>query len=385
VRNLLLRVRPDSPGQTVGSVVIPSPGDIPKHLLVMAIVLFWTFYGAIRSAIALENLDWDPDTAVELVAFSFGGAYLWALLSLPMFRVVHAIQTSERSLGIRTALLGGIGLFAGVFVAVVVVTSALALDGVLASNGFFAYFRNRISVDVLSAFLVLMAGMAWSYLHTLSMRQRETVALRAQLVESRLESLRVQLNPHLLFNTLNAIAALATVDPAKVQRSIAQLSDLLRYMLEGSADQEVTVAKEFAILRRYFEILELRYGKYLRTSITGDAEAMAAFVPNLVLQPLAENALKHGVSKAGEGSIDVHAARAGDDLVLTVRDSGSGGLASPARTESAAGAGFGLRHTCERLKHLYDGKYSFEFRPTPGGTVVEIRIPYHTRPLARAS
>jgi sensor histidine kinase YesM len=287
--------------------------------------------------------------------------------------------------GIRAAILVGIGLFAGVLVAVVVVTSAIILDGVLASNGFFGYFRNRISVDVLSAFLVLMAGMAWSYLHSLSMRQREAAALRAQLVESRLESLRVQLNPHLLFNTLNAIAALATVDPAKVQRSIAQLSDLLRYMLAGSHDQEVTVAKEFAILQRYFEILELRYGRFLKTSITGDADAMAAFVPNLLLQPLAENALKHGVSKAGEGSIDVHAARIGDDLVLTVRDSGSGGVAPSTHAEITAGAGFGLRHTRERLEHLYTGNYDFQLRPTPGGTVVEIRIPYHTRPVAKAS
>src|SRR5690606_29903368 len=139
-------------------------------------------------------------------------------------------------------------------------------------------------------------------------RQAEANALRAQLVESRLEMLRAQLNPHFLFNTLNAVSALVAKDPKGVRRMIELLSEMLRHTLDGPSDPEVTVAEELEMLERYLDILEIRFAGRLQTRIVTDPEVRDALVPNLILQPLAENAMKHGVGRnGGHGRIEVEA------------------------------------------------------------------------------
>jgi two-component system, LytTR family, sensor kinase len=351
----------------------------PTRQLVLLIALFWSLYGAIMTIVVLEVFRWNLDALPEVVLFCFAGAYVWGFLTLPLTRLVKAVQRARLHRGVQIVLLVTAGLSVALLVSVGFTAAATSFGGYLSSAGFVPLFRLRISRDALAAFLVLTAGVAQTYFESLQLRQQEAAELRARLVESRLESLRAQLNPHFLFNTLNAIAALATIDPQRVQRSLAQLSDLLRYMLVGSVDQEVTVETEFSLLRRYFEIVELRYEEWLKTTVTGEADALKALVPNLILQPLAENALKHGVARAGKGRIDVQAVRAGDTLVLTVADSGSGGV--PAPKAEPPGTGFGLRHTKERLEQLYPGNYGFVLTPVGGGTVAEIRIPYHTDPL----
>jgi two-component system LytT family sensor kinase len=194
--------------------------------------------------------------------------------------------------------------------------------------------------------------------------------------------LRAQLNPHFLFNTLNAVSALATIDPERVQRIIAQLSDLLRYMLAGSTAAEITLEEECALLKRYFEILELRYGEWLSTRIEREPDTAMALVPNLILQPLADNAVKHAIGLAGEGSIVVRACREGETLVLSVEDSGPGQIGGTARSEETGSGGFGLRQAHERLVQLYGNEGSIRLIPTPaGGMVAEISIPFHTTPV----
>ncbi|MEX2583705.1 MAG: histidine kinase, partial [Gemmatimonadota bacterium] len=213
---------------------------------------------------------------------------------------------------------------------------------------------------------------------------REASQLRAQLVESRLQFLRAQLNPHFLSNTMNAVSALVTKDPKAVRRMLARLSELLRYTLEAPAEPEVPLEQELAVLTQYLEILEIRFQGRLRTSIAADPALMDALVPNLILQPLAENAMEHGVSQAaGSGSIEVSARRSGDYIVLTVQDTGASAEAEPTAppTLPTSGGGYGLRHTRDRLEQLYGDDAHLELSPTAeGGMKAEVTLPYRTRP-----
>src|SRR5690606_17621371 len=212
--------------------------------------------------------------------------------------------------------------------------------------------------------------------------QAQSAELHAQLSEARLTMLRTQLNPHFLFNTLNAVSALVAKDPRGVRDMIGLLSELLRHSLKESRDQEIPLDEELRLLRLYLEILEIRYQGQLRTDVIVDPGARDALVPNLILQPLVENAMKHAIERAGgHGTIAVQASRSDDELVLTVRDSGPGD-----ETSVPAGdvGGVGLRLTQARLAELYGSDARLNLEPVNGGGMVaEIALPYHTREEVR--
>jgi LytS/YehU family sensor histidine kinase len=197
---------------------------------------------------------------------------------------------------------------------------------------------------------VVAAGVARDYFARYHRRLEETAGLRAQLAEARLTVLQSQLNPHFLFNTLNAISALVDRDARGVRRMIARLSELLR-------------------------------------AVDVPASVQAALVPPLILQPLVENSMKHAVSRTSEQSrIDIRAERNGEMLILTVQDTGSrDGDSADTEGFVQPGAGIGLRNTRERLEQIYGDDYSLELdRLQNGGTIVRIRIPYHTSADLRA-
>jgi two-component system, LytTR family, sensor kinase len=205
--------------------------------------------------------------------------------------------------------------------------------------------------------------------------QAQSAELNAQLAEARLVMLRSRLNPHFLFNTLNAVSALVAKDPKGVRDMIALVSELLRHALAETREQEIPLREELRLLRLYLEILEIRYQGQLRTVVTADPDVQDALVPNLVLQPLVENAMKHGVDRAGgHGTIEVLARRSGDDLVLTVRDTGPGDGSAP----PLGSTGIGLRLTRERLAELYGTEQRLELTPAPGGGMTaRVVLPYH--------
>ncbi|HKP75697.1 MAG TPA: histidine kinase, partial [Longimicrobiaceae bacterium] len=178
--------------------------------------------------------------------------------------------------------------------------------------------------------------------------QAQTAQLQAQLAEARLAALRSQIDPHFLFNTLNAVSALVERDPRGVRRMIARLSELLRHSLEGAGEPVVTLRQELAFADRYLEIMRIRFQGSLEVEQEIDPEALDALVPNLILQPLVENAVKHGLGKLkGIGKIEIEARREGARVVLRVRDNGPG-LAGDAPPRE----GVGLRNTRERLAQL---------------------------------
>ena len=236
--------------------------------------------------------------------------------------------------------------------------------------------------EVVTFFGVFVAGLVSDLSRRSRAREREaaqfqaqSAELNAQLAEARLVMLRTRLNPHFLFNTLNAVSALVAKDPKGVRDMIALLSELLRHALAETREQEIPLREELRLLRLYLEILEIRYQGQLRTVVTIDPEVQEALVPNLILQPLVENAMKHGVDRAGgHGTIEVLARRSGDDLVLTVRDTGAGEGSAP----PLGSTGIGLRLTRERLAELYGTEQRLELTPAPGGGMTaRVVLPYN--------
>ena len=203
----------------------------------------------------------------------------------------------------------------------------------------------------------------------------EREQLEARLARAQLQSLRLQLHPHFLFNTLNTINALIGTDRHAAERVVSGLSELLRMSLSSASEQEVTLAKELELLTHYIEIQQIRFQDRLTVDFRIDPDARYALVPNLMLQPLVENAIRHGIApRAAPGHVVVTAARRANRLELSVVDDGVG-----EKTNRDHRDGVGLGNTRARLLSLYGSDHRFEASGgVTGGFAVRIEIPYRT-------
>jgi two-component system LytT family sensor kinase len=213
-------------------------------------------------------------------------------------------------------------------------------------------------------------------------RERELHAARleAELASARLDALSAQLQPHFLFNTLNSISTLMRRDADAAEEMLAHLGDLLRRTLRARDGHEVTLAEELELLQHYLDIMKIRFQDRLVIKLAIDADVGGALVPHLVLQPVVENAIQHGIArKAGAGLLEVSARRDGEALEISVRDDGdSGAVAAPGRR--AEGIGIGLSNTRRRLRELYGDAQSLALATAEeGGLRVTLRLPLRTR------
>lgn len=346
---------------------------------------FWTLIAVLSSANSIIQLK--PHVSFSPLVLDFATAYMWALLTPPIFRLasLYPIERSGWQSRVMTLV---IGLAVAIFMDVLTnylryklyhwptklppqIAAIERLRSLWFMNDFIVYA------------LVLFAGYARNYFLNYRVRREEAVNLKAQaaqlqaqLADARLAALRTQLNPHFLFNTLNAISALVERDPRGVRRMIARLSELLRTSLDEADEPEVPLSRELTFIDRYLEVMQIRFQGRLHVRMHADPEASAALVPNLILQPLVENAVKHGVSKmVGAGRIEIRARREGERVVLTVQDNGPG----PANGRPPSSEGVGLRNTRARLAQLYGAEQSLALRVAPdGGFIAEVSLPYHT-------
>jgi two-component system, LytTR family, sensor kinase len=207
-------------------------------------------------------------------------------------------------------------------------------------------------------------------------RRLRASELEAQLSRAQLQALQMQLRPHFLFNALNTIAGLVRVgDKQAAVTMIAGLGDLLRLLLRSDGAQEVPVRQELDLIERYLRIEQARFGEQLAVEVTVEPGLEEALVPNLILQPLVENAVRHGIgAAAANGRVSVVVERDGATLRLLVRDSGE------ARGEERDGGagGIGLSNTRARLQRLYGDEHRFDLHHTAGGTAAVIEIPLRT-------
>lgn len=231
---------------------------------------------------------------------------------------------------------------------------------------------------------ILAIGFARAYYVRLQERRIQATELRADLTEARLHALRMQINPHFLFNTLNAIAGLVESDPKGVRTMVARLSALLRHTLDSSGRDEVPLSHEMKVLDDYLAIMHVRFADRLRVEREVDEEVRNALVPDLILQPLVENAIKHGISKRETpGTVRIKARRTGPYLRMTVEDDGDGtGSTFQGDGMPDTSNGIGLRNVKERLERLYGDTHRVSLRPSPeGGLVAQVWIPFHTEPI----
>lgn len=331
------------------------------------IFAFWTFLAVLSSVNRLldpRGFGFRMMSPAGPIALEFIGAWIWAALTPPIFRLTSRVKLS------RVALLIALGV-----VVSIAVYSAIDLIRPLLlpapSRGRTPLTRELLGFRFVNELLYYFAIVAAGYARVYFLRDREqaqrSALLQAQLAEARLDALRMQINPHFLFNTLNAISALVDRDPSGTRKMIARLSELLRRTIDSRAADEVPLRQELELLDRYVEIMEIRFQGRLRAERRIDDDALDALVPHFILQPIVENALEHGQG----GTIEIAARRDGARLVVSVRDHGPG--------VSGTAAGVGLGNTRARLEQLYGSGASFALRNAEGGgAIAEIVVPYRT-------
>jgi two-component system, LytTR family, sensor kinase len=240
--------------------------------------------------------------------------------------------------------------------------------------GYLWYFTSTMYV------LLSWSGLYFGIKFSRQLQEQKEAALKAQAMahEAQLKMLRYQLNPHFLFNTLNAISTLVLDGRTQTANDmVGSLSAFLRYSLDSDPVQRVTLAQEMDATNLYLSIEQLRFGERLRVSVHVTPEVRAALVPSLILQPLIENAVKHAVSRREEGgTIEIHAHRDGASLFIVLQDDGPGCVDF---SERRNGHGVGLANTRERLSVLYGTRQDFSIaNRTPHGCQVRLRLPFET-------
>jgi two-component system LytT family sensor kinase len=232
--------------------------------------------------------------------------------------------------------------------------------------------------DIFIYWSTVFVVQGWLYYRRFRDRELRTSVLESQLAKAQLQALKVQLHPHFLFNTLNSVTELMHQDIRGAERVIMRLSDLLRMTLENIGTQEVTLREEIDFVKGYLEIEQTRFHDRLRVEYEIAPETLDAKVPNLLLQPLVENAIRHGIAKSSRGGlIQLKAEKQGDRVLVYVRDNGPG-LKANGRSPSA-NFGIGLSTTRTRLDVLYPKEHTLLLENRPeGGLEVRIDVPYRS-------
>ncbi len=292
-------------------------------------------------------------------------------------RVRIARPHVARAVGLHVVVGVGVALLHTVVLALINVATPTDWEATVA-QAFLGALGSQFHFLVLIYWTILGGGYALDYYQRFRERELAASQLKAQLLAARLETLRTQLHPHFLFNTLQNITVLIEEDPALAKRTVARLGDLLRRSTDSVSVQEVPLKEELEFLGLYLDIERTRFQDRLKINCNVPSNLYDALVPSFVLQPLVENCIKHGLSRqAGAAWISVVVERDGNELLLVVENGGGGKRVTP---PSKWKDGVGLRATKERLEALYDGGHSVEFSSDADTVRVSLRIPYHVQP-----
>lgn len=353
----------------------------PVRLRATAVIAAWTAPALLSTfqRWASDALTSHPASFWRIAAAEWPGWYLWAAMTPPIFYL--AARYPMR----RATRLRDVAKHAGAW-AVCSLLHALIrsrdYDAATASTSFARYVGMTSIAWMPSTFLLYVvtvgAALWMRALAHAQQRERERTAMSVELARAELNALRSQLHPHFLFNTLNTIAILIRERETEVSaRLVTQLGDVLRHVLRGTRANVAPLADEIALVATYLEIEQVRFGDRLSVSWSVEDDTLAAEVPSLVLQPLVENALRHGIARrTTPGSMEIGARREEDELVLWVVDDGPSTAASSVAAISHE-SGVGLRNTRERLARLYPRKSSLLLHPVAGGgTRAEVRQPF---------
>ena len=351
----------------------------------------WTFYGLFFACQTYLNSAYlgrmIPFRRTLVVWLSC--AYIWALLTPLMIRLARRfpLERGRYLRAIAVHLLASV-VFATLQLGMYVFARQWLLGDASAPFSPLQSFQNLLVAEFHASLLIYWSVLglyhAYDYYRRYLEREQraaqlelEASQLETQLARAQLDALKMQLHPHFLFNTLNTISVLMREDVTIANRMLLRLSDLLRLALKTTNASEVTLRQELEFLRNYLEIEQTRFQDRLKVQMSIDPDALDAQVPNLILQPLVENAIRHSVApRDKESRIEIRASRSNGHVRLQVCDDGPG--INNVRKESAS-HGIGLSNTRARLDKLYGAAHSFELSSgEEGGLQVTIVIPFHT-------
>lgn len=366
------------------------------NLALLALTLSWTFAQFVRFAggrplprwLYLANPVVDL-TAVTVVMAGYGLAHTAALAFKSPMLLAYFVILAARPIASSTRTAAAVAALAvleyGAVLLYFVVTGRLTpVDSPLAATtgaGVSLLDEGAKLLFLGVAGAISTYATAWHERMAISYfeQARDRERLEVQLAQAQLQSLRLQLQPHFLFNALNTIAALVTSDPRSAERMVLRLSELLRQTLHNATEQEVPLAREMELLSPYLEIQRLRFADRLTIELDVPPELECALVPSLLLQPLVENSIRHGISpRASGGMVRVTARRDGDRLRVEVADDGVGARSWNGEQPRE---GVGLGTTRARLRHLYADAQEFTIAAPPsGGCLVRLTMPYRPAP-----
>ena len=344
----------------------------------------WTFIGIVFTlqGYFMSYRTERPMPFSEAAYIQMTWAYLFALAT-PLVLFAAAKLPLERNNWIRNAL-----LHIPISIVLSVILTALGRVLIWLKFGYPAgrpltfesitrFVVGNFSEGIGIYLLIALFYYAIRYYRQYSEGQLRTLQLEAQLSQAQLEALKMQLHPHFLFNTLHSISALLRKDTEAARRMITRLGDFLRLTLENSGAQEVSLQQEMEFLRCYLEIERIRFQDRLITRMDVAPQVLDAKVPNLILQPIVENAIRHGINpRSTPGIIEIQAKPHNGALRIQVRDNGPG-LPGHRSSEILFRKGLGLRNTETRLERLYGTAHLFDLANDPeGGLVVTLEIPF---------
>lgn len=358
------------------------------HSKVALAFIAWTAIGVLYGLqlYSASKLSGPAVTLTNALTWQLIEWYAWALLAPGIFYLVRKFYPSGDFLSIIEAL-GAHATAAAICVLVQPFLVAVFYEFLPWANPERGSFLDIYSFTLRTHFgflaltyaKILAVALVFDFWHRYQEGQIRSAQLEHEVTAARLHALQMQLQPHFLFNTLNAIASLVRANPSQAERMISRLGDLLRAALNRSDRLEVPLREEVEFTQRYLDIESVRFGDRLSTHLEIDPSVADALVPNLLLQPLVENSIRHGISRVtGPGEISLQARAEGDRLVLEVADNGAG-PGGPVK-----GSGVGLENTRSRLAQLYgDDQALLRIGARPGGgTLVTIRLPLHRAPAS---
>jgi two-component system LytT family sensor kinase len=335
-------------------------------------------------AYRLTLLNSKPGMTIEAGKLLILNLALWYLAAVMVPAIVWAarrfpLETGRRVRAIAVHSAGALLFSCAHLSGLLAVRFLLWENGGKNPNATWSQYFQRRSFEQLDWSLMVYAVIvgvshAVAYYHELQERKLKAAQLETRLIEARLKTLEAELHPHFLFNTLHAISTLVHRDPESADRMISRLSDLLRITFDRSGEPKVSLKEEMEFLQKYLDIEQTRFQDRLTVHVHVEPDALDGEVPRMILQPLVENAIKHGIAgRRGGDNVQITAGLNGDRLWMQVHDNG-GGL--QVGTLKALRTGVGLSNTRARLDCLYGRHYRLEFSDKRGGLSVLIEIPF---------
>lgn len=356
-----------------------------KWQVVIIFTIFWTLLGLSFAYISYSVLNTSKNPVSPYLIFSMNlfKFFLWFAFAPLIFLLVKKFDFEKRETFFRNFFIQIVIGLAFIFLHTLIYTPVSAYFDPIVEKTFPAMatlfekylFFGNFYLGVLLYTLIFIICQGYLFFDSYVNERIRRSKIQTELADARLQTLKMQLQPHFLFNTLHSISSLNLSDPQKANQMIARLGDFLRMTLDAADEQMVTLHEELDFLRCYLEIEQIRFSDRLTVEYDIADETLSTEVPHLILQPIVENAVKHGIAPyAGKGNIKISAHKSNEKLFVQIKDNSARNenLSAPNGNGSN---GKGLSNVRLRLEHLYGKNFRLDFQKTDGGMQVDLEIP----------